>query len=486
MEGMDTINPKGRFELTMQAAGRLPEKTDIEKLVLPLGLKSTVALRDLAGAMAGYHVQGGNGTLAFGYSPDASPQTQLTTGIRIDRIGLPDTLPLQELTDTALQLNMTSPDLNEVHLDPIQVTSQGVDLSTKAVLVGLHEFLSSSTTPRGTQLAKLFVQLHTQLGLDLEPFPQALQTYGVSGSGNAQVALDVHKQEQGDLSASVHVDAEKLSVVQEGIELKDMNGSLQIRKTLRWEPDNLITPPQKNFLPSDRIAQLKMFSGKGQRISINELTLGSLSIQHLSTHVAFQQHVLRIQNLAMNLLGGGIGGNMAIAVEHPFRLSADFEIANLDINELMTKNNQISGDSKIAATLTVDARFQDETGAIDLSRLTCQVNITHIGKEALDRLLVFLDPEGSNPTLSNARAQLKLANPSSVNIDIARGQLNLVIEFQGSLIPTFTLNRIPIAKMKHIEKLTAAIPNWKTLVPLLDMVGAETYSFSPEGELIVR
>jgi hypothetical protein len=373
-----------------------------------------------------------------------------------------------------------------VHFDPIHVTSQGIELSTKAVLVGVRKFLSSPTTPLGTTLAKLFIQLDTQLGVDLESFQKALQTFGVSGNGKAQLALNVLKREQGDLSASVHVNAEKLSVVQEGSEVKNMNGGLQIRKTLRWKPDDVKTPSQKRFLPSDRIAQLKTLSGKGQRIFIDEFTLGPLSIQHLSTHVAFQQHVLRIQNLAMNLLGGGIGGNMAIAVEHPLRLSADFEIANLEINKLMTKNNQISGDSKIAATLAVDAKLQDETGAVDLSRLSCQVNITHIGKEALDRLLVFLDPEGSNPTLSNARAQLKLANPSHVNIDIARGQLNLSIEFQGSLIPTFTLNRIPIAKMKHIEKLTAAIPNWKTLAPILDMVGAETYRFSPEGELVLH
>ena len=486
MKGMDSINPKGRLEFTMQAAGRVPEKTDLEKLTLPFGLKSNLTMHDLAGVVAGYQVQGGNGTLALGYSPTASPQSQLTSGFKIDRMTLPETLPLQELTDTALQLTMTSPDLNEVHLDPIHLTSQGVDLSTKAVIVGLRQFLTSSNTPLGTQLAKLFVQVNTQLGVDLEPFQTALQTFGISGKGKALIGIDLHKQEQGRLKASIQVKGEKLSVGQEGAELQEMNGGLQIRKTLRWNPNDLKTPSQGSFLPSDRIAQLKTHSRKGQQITLAEIKIGPVIIQNLSTHVAFQGHVLRIQNLAMNLLGGGIGGNFAIAVEHPLRLTADFDIANLDINELMTKNNRISGDSKISATLALNARFQDETGAIDLSRLTCQANITHIGKEALDRLLVFLDPEGSNPTLSNARAQLQLANPSHVSIDIARGQLNLQIKFQGSLIPTFTLNRVPIAKMKHIEKLTAAIPNWNTLVPVLDMIAAEAYSFSPEGELILH
>lgn len=485
MEGMDTINPKGKLGITVQAAGRIPGKKDLEEFALPLGLKSKITLNDLAGAVAGYQVQGGNGTLSFGYSPNASPQTKLTTGIHINRIALPDTLPISELTGTALQLNMTSPDFNEVQLNTIHVTSKGIDLSVKGGLVGLRELLSSST-PRGTQLAKLFLQLQTQLGLDVETFQQALAPYGLSGSGKAQVTMSMHKQERGNLKASLEIRTEKLSLVQDGTDLKNMNGGLQIRKSLRWSGDDQKTASKNHFLPSDRIAQLKTFSGKGQRITIDHFKLGPLTINHLSTNVAFQQHTLRIQNLAMNLLGGGIGGNVSIAVEHPIRLSAGFELANLDINHLMAKNSQISGDSEIAATITLAAIFQDETGAVDLSRLAGLVDITHIGKEALDRLLVFLDPEGSNPTLSNARAQLKLANPSKVKIEIARGQLNLIIQFQGSFIPKFELNRVPIAKMKHIEKLTAAIPNWENLVPLLDMIGADSYSFSPEGELVLK
>ena len=486
MAGTETINPTGRLGLTLHAAGRIPEKTDLENFALPIDLNTTLTLHDLAGAVAGYHIEGGNGTLSFGYSPDASPQTRLTTGIHIHRIGLPDTFPIRELTNSALQLNIQSPDLNEVHINSLHVTSQGIDLSIQAGFVGLREFLSSSTTPRGTQLAKLFVQLQAKLGVDLEPFQEVLETYGLSGQGKAQVALSIRKQEQGDLTASLEIQAKELSFIQNETELKNMNGGLHIRKVLHWDTENTSTTATHRFLPSDRIAQLKTFSGKGRSISIDEITLGPLTIQHLSAHIAFQQQTLRIQNLAMNLLGGGIGGHVTIAMEHPLRVSAGLEIANLDINQLLKTSKQISGDSEIAATIALDARFQDETGAIDLSRLAFRINITHIGAEALDRLLVFLDPEGRRPALSTARAQLKLANPSRVNIEIARGQLSLLIQFQGSLIPTFELNRIPITKMKHLEKLTAAIPDWESLVPVLDMIGADTYSFSPAGELVLK
>ncbi|MGE3938487.1 MAG: hypothetical protein AB7F90_07440, partial [Nitrospirales bacterium] len=132
------------------------------------------------------------------------------------------------------------------------------------------------------------------------------------------------------------------------------------------------------------------------------------------------------------------------------------------------------------------ALLQEETGALDLSQAELQLHLTHIGKEALDRLLVFLDPQGSNPTLASARSQLKLANPSNVTIEVARGLLSLTIHFQGRFIPTFHLDRIPLAKMKNIERLTAAIPNWEALSKVLTMVGAERYSLTPEGDLVLQ
>jgi len=485
MKGVEEINPKGLVSLALRAAGNIPQAADLKQLTLPLGVNGKLTLRDLEGAVAGYQVEGGNGTMTVAYSPKATPQTQLTTDVTLKQIHLPDTLPIRELADTSLHLSLVSPDLNEVQIDPIHVTSKGVDLFLKGAMVGLRELLSS-TSPRGTQLAKLFAQLQTRLALDVETFQEALQPLGIKGNGKALVTLSLLKKEQGNLDASVEISAETLSLTRDGTELHDMNGGIQLRKSLAWKPDGLTFSPKMPFQPSDRIAQLKSFSRKGQTLSIEHLKLGPFTVQNFSTNLAFEQQSLKMQNLAMNLLGGGIGGNAIIAAEHPLRISAGLEVANLDANQLIKTESKIMGDSNIAATIGLTTILQDATGAVDLSRLECNLHITHIGKEALDRFLVFLDPEGSNPTLSNARAQLKFANPSRVTVEVARGQLSLTIHFQGSLIPTFRLDRVPIAKMKNIEKLTAAIPNWKDLAKVLELIGAETYSFTPEGEVTFK
>ncbi len=485
MKGIEEIKPNGRISLALRTSGRVPQADDLTRLTLPLGLHGKLALRDLEGAVAGYRVQGGNGTMTVAYSPQATPQTQLTTKVTLDRMHLPDTLPISLLSDTSLNVSLVSPDLNEVQIDPIQVTSKGVDLSIKGALVGVREFLTS-TSPRGTQLSKLFAQLQAHLGLDVETFQKALEPLGVKGTGKAVVTVSMLKKEHGSLDASVEIGAEALSLTRNGTELRDMNGGIQLRKSLAWQPDGLRAPSKKKFQPSDRLAQLKSFFRKGQTITIDRLQLGPITVRNLSTNLAFEQQALKMQNLAMNLLGGGIGGYVVIAAERPLRMSAGLEIANLDVNQLITTTSKIMGDSNIAATIGLTTMLEETTGAVDLSRSECTLHITHIGKEALDRLLVFLDPEGSNPTLSNVRAQLKFANPSRVTVEVSRGQLNLTIHFQGSLIPTFRLDRIPIAKMKNIEKLTAAIPNWEDLSKMLKLVGAETYSFTPEGEIVLQ
>ncbi|MCA9499598.1 MAG: hypothetical protein KC588_10430 [Nitrospira sp.] len=485
MKGIDEINPNGRASLTLRAAGRIPQEADLKKLTLPLGVNGKVTLRDFEGAVSGYRMQGANGTMTMAYSPQAIPQTQLTTDVTLNRIHLPDTLPIRELANTSLHLNMVSPDLNEVQIDPIHVASKGIDLTIQSAAVGLRELLSS-TSPRGTQLAKLFAQLQTRLALDVGTFQEALEPLGIKGTGKALVNLSMLKKEQGTLEASVKIGAETLSLTQDGTKLHDINGGIQFRKSLVWKPDELTPPPKKNFQPSDRIAQLKSFSRKGQILTIDRLQVGPFTIENFSTNLAFEQQSLKIQNLAMNVLGGGIGGNLIIAAEHPLRLSAEFEVANLDVNQLIKTESKIKGDSRLAATIGLTTILEHATGAVDLSRLECSLHITHIGNEALDRLLIFLDPEGNRPTISNVRAQLKFANPSRVTMEIARGQFNLTIHFQGSLIPTFRLERIPIAKMKNFEKLTAAIPNWEDIAKILELIGAETYSFTPEGEMVFQ
>ena len=175
----------------------------------------------------------------------------------------------------------------------------------------------------------------------------------------------------------------------------------------------------------------------------------------------------------MNLLDGGLGGNIIVTGGKAFGVAGHFEAAHLDLNQLLDDKLKISGDSLVDATIGLSVFFEETTGALDLSRTDMTLFITHIGREAVDRLLVFLDPEGSNPTLVSARSQITLANPSEVSIELA-------------LIPPFRLNRIPIGKVKQFKTVTEGIPDWENIRALMAVIGARTYRLDEEGALVFQ
>lgn len=435
--------------------------------------------------MAGFGLQNTNGTVSLAYGPKASPQLQFQTDLHLDNILFPDHLPLQRLPNTTLQVKMAVPTPNEARIDQLRVTSNGLQFEVEGAAVGLQSFLNS-TKPLGTRLANLYAKLNTQANVDVGIFQQVLTPLGIQGNGQAGIRVHVRKKEQGNLDAAVDVNMNQLSVQQGTTAVQDTTGTITVRKSLTWQPEPSRTVRKKRFQPSDVIAQLQRLSKKEHSFTIKGLKIGPLSLENFSTSLQFDQRALKLQNMSMNLLGGGLGGHVILAAEAPVRLSAWFEAAKLDLNQLVDPASRIIGDSEVAATIGLTALLQSETGALDLSQAELQLHLTHIGKEALDRLLVFLDPQGSNPTLASARAQLKLANPSNVTIEIARGLLSLTIHFQGRFIPTFHLDRIPLAKMKNIERLTAAIPNWEALSKILTMIGAESYSLTPEGDFVLQ
>lgn len=485
MEGLQDINPSGLMSMSIQSVGSVPSEHAINTLKLPVRLKGTMSLKSAGGRMAGFGLQNTNGTVSLAYGPHASPQLQFQTDLHLDNILLPDHMPLQRLPNTALQVKVAAPTPNEIRLDQLRVTSNGLQIGVEGNVVGLQAFLNS-TKPLGTKFANLYALLNTQANVDVGILQQVLTPLGIQGSGQAGLRIHVRKKEQGTLDTAVDLDLNQISLQQDTSTIQDTTGTIKVRKSLTWKPEPSRTVRKKRFQPSDVIAQLKRLSDNQQSFTMKRLKIGPLALENFSTSLQFDQRALKLQNMSMNLLGGGLGGHIILAAEDPVRLSAWFEAAKLDLNQLVDPASRIIGDSEVAATIGLTALLQPETGALDLSQADLQLHLTHIGKEALDRLLVFLDPQGSNPTLASARAQLTVANPSTVTIEIARGLLSLTIHFQGRFIPTFHLDRIPVAKMKNIERLTAAIPNWEALSKILTMIGAESYSLTPEGELVLQ
>ncbi len=284
---------------------------------------------------------------------------------------------------------------------------------------------------------------------------------------------------------NLNVGSEDIHVSQEGARIGDVNGQISVRKRLEWERQ-AEKGSRRAFNPTDVLSQLRSIKGQAKSLTIELIDLDFVSISDFSANVLFDQDTLKIQNLAMNLLDGGLGGNVIMTGGKAFGVSAGFEAAHLDLNQLLDEKLKISGDSLVDATIGLSVFFEGKTGGLDLSRTDVNLFLTHIGQEAVDRLLVFLDPEGSNPTLATARSQIKLANPSRVSLQLSRGMLSLEILFSEGVLPPFSLDRFPVGKIKQFQAATEGIPNWEKVVQVMELIGAETYGIDEQGNIILE
>ena len=485
MQGIGEINPQGQISLSVKASGRLPEQIDLDTLNIPVNVGARVELQNVEGAVAQHQIKGAGGEVSVSFTPGDHPSAKIVSDIQVKDIQLAPGLPLNQLSDAIVQLNVLAKDFEDIQITQFRVGAKGADLDVTGKVSGVQPFLKDHQE-LGEQLSKLFAQITMRASMNLEQFQDVLKSAGLAGSGQAKLNFSILKKEEGPFDARLGMSAQAVSVSQEGKTVRNINGGLSLRKHLTWNPDSSATPPPRSFNPTDVLSQLRSLSPKSHNLTIEHIDLGFLAISNLATHILFERNAFKVQNLAMNLLSGGLGGNFILFTGQPIGLSAQIEVAQLDLNELLDKELRIEGDSQVDATIGVTVYFSEEDGALDLSKTKLNLYITHIGKEALDRLLVFLDPEGSRPVLVSARSQVKLANPSRVTIKMARGMMSLEILFDQELLPPVQVSRIPVGKVKMLRNLTQGIPNWETLAQGLTLVGAETYGIDEEGKILLR
>ena len=485
VQGLGEIKPQGRIALSASTSGRVPTQAELDRLAIPVDALATVTLQNVEGAFAQHQVKGAGGSVSVSFTSGDHPIAKLSTDVQVKGIQVAPGLPLERLTDAYVKLNVSARDFDEIQMDQLRVGVAGADLDASSTVTGVKGILTGNTA-LGSILGKLFAQVKTQVSVDLGQFEDVLKPAGLIGSGQATVGIAMLKKEEGPFDASLSVATKNINIKQDGNTIRNIDGGLSLRKNLAWNPTSAKKSFSRLFNPSDALSQLRSHTNKGKRISIEAIDLGFLTISNFATHILFDRNMFKIQNLAMNLLGGGLGGNLIFTTGKTFGVSTQLEAAQLDLNQLLEENKRISGDSLVDATIGMGVFFKEETGALDLSRTELNFYITHIGQEALDRLLVFLDPEGSNPTLVSARSQVKLASPSRVTIQMARGMLNLEILFDQGLIPPVKIPRIPVGKVKMLQNVTQGIPNWETITQVLALVGAETYGIDPEGNVLFQ
>jgi hypothetical protein len=236
----------------------------------------------------------------------------------------------------------------------------------------------------------------------------------------------------------------------------------------------------------ETFTSLGRFSQTRNNLRIHRLQMGKVEIRNIFGDLALKGESIGADRFGMDLFGGGVGGNFIIFSDpenHVIQFSTEF--AGIVFDSVMSRmyrtgNPQDAIGGNLKLTIYLDRRGAKEK--IDLKRIDLHLRITHIGYASLNQLLLFLDPEESNPSILHARDTLKWATPVMVDFQIAYGNINLALELEskvlgGAQFSLPVLNRIPLDLLKNFDKIDAGLNKLAPLNQVMEILSAKGVTF---------
>ena len=476
----------GTVGLSLRASGRVPDQEDIEALSIPVSLQTRFQMQDIDVQWQGHTVDNARAKVSVSFLPDENHRAEIMTEFRVDTVGLPEELLLRHVVGPFISVQLNSTNFEEVQLKHVKLGMEGVAVDVSGTIAGFRTALTQSPFDLARLLEQVFAQITAKASVDLGALNEVLQPQGITATGTAGVTLRALKKDRGPITAAIQVDSHDVNAELEGIRVVDVDSSISIRKELQWMSADGHDIRQAVFHPADRVSALRIHSGPHDIFSFRALEIGAITADNFSSHIEFDGSNLKIQNLALNLLNGGVGGDVVITTGDTLGLDARVQLSEIDMNALLDAHTQIEGDTRVTGTLVLRVFLDDARQSIDFGSMEILLNITTIGRDVLDRVLLFLDPEESNPMIVMARSKVSLGNPSHVIIRIAKGMLGMEIGFQEGLISGFKVDRIPVSTLKNLHVMDALVPVVEQLAGAVELIEAQQYGVDDNGTFVLR
>ncbi len=472
--------------MQVRGSGTVPRPEQIAELQIPVTAFMKLDLHDVAGAFRGHTIAGANGTIRLSVEPKEHHQITSSLQVQAKRVDLGGGLPIKQLKQLSVDLAMSAEGFDNLTLDRLVIGTEGAEVTLDGEVTGVKRILTKKDNPLPALLEPLFVKMRANANLDLDRFGDVVRSYGLIGSGRAGFGLSLLKKERGALDVRLRLFPRRLSLTKDANHIEELDGEIEVRKVLHWIPGVDGSAPNAAFSPTRVLPDLHASLPSRRDIRIQRIEAGVVEVRELSGSLFFDRNRFVLQNLAMTVLGGGLGGEVILTGGKGFGLNTRLEVAAVDMNRLLLPGERIQGDSLIDGTLTVTVVFDQRSGRLDFGRSKLDLSLSKIGRDTLDRVLRFLDPKGSNPSIVGARSAVKLANPSSARVTLSKGLVDLQILFQEGLLEKFAMDRIPVSQIKQVQDLTQTIPQWEMIRQAMEVLGADRYGVDQTGNFVLE
>jgi hypothetical protein len=364
----------------------------------------------------------------------------------------------------------------------LDLKNRGIRHTLKGKVDGLNYFLKGSFNPEKL-LTNLSIALKNENTLNIASAIKDEALGDVKATGALSSQFEIHQTAGKSIDLKGRIEFDQFNAqTPTGLALRNLTGNFPFSKSLSLDPNMFFnkstSPAQIRFFK-----QLRSFSRYKNNIQADSLEVAGQKLSNIGMDMIFKNNRLAADKFIFDVLGGTVGGHFAYTqTEKGPALKFSTEFAKIDSLQLLPTNKEINIDSKI------DGYMEIALESVSLDKLLLKIAITKIGTKALDRLLLFIDPEESKPAIADTRAKLKFAAPHRVMISLDHGNLDMEVWLKSDLLGIVKapeLKRIPLAGLKQFATVNEQLQSLQEMLQILKIVAAKGIAFEND-ELALR
>jgi translocation and assembly module TamB len=398
-------------------------------------------------------------------------------------------------------------DLKTVAIEEtLLVRPLNIEQSLKLNISGMDRILSSGAVPTLPMILKeLNTKIQTAVRIheisDLQGLP-----VDVTLDGELSAGVDLEIKAGDFLAIGARSQTPGLSMELDGkIRVNELQLDVDIEKAwniVATEPVNeshsplslstrVLFPDSGLFLRDERGGERPIDAPPGvpdsrdgsPSISMESIQLegGRLPIElaHLSADVDLRGGLPYSRRFSVELLGGTIMGTVSVGrKERTFVVWLTMGFSGIDTGRITSdtiedddsRDTELGGEVNLAIPLVSSMDDLMESMELDLE-------FTHIGEKALDRILYSLDPYESNEVIVSQRNLLSTGTPRRIRLTIKDGSLSLGGEavVQGNVLTLPRLDRFNISSLPGLAEYDDKLVLLEPVVAILEILSAEGF-----------
>ncbi|MCX6124578.1 MAG: hypothetical protein NTV34_07485, partial [Proteobacteria bacterium] len=223
-----------------------------------------------------------------------------------------------------------------------------------------------------------------------------------------------------------------------------------------------------NRMKSESYGEVRPTTQKTAPISADRIAFKDLAITAVEIDAELAQNMFSLNQLVFTLLGGKVQATAQVTFDSTLRKARlTGQCTEIDTRKLADTfpklRDKMNSFSILGSSPFVDGTFRLLYDAPS-GDIAGGLEVTRIGKDQMRAMLLYVDPEENNPTITTMRKALSVGEVRQVSIPIRNGQIGLDLDVRlfSVPIPTPKLQKFPLAQLVRNFTGPSATPTPQT------------------------